>query len=109
MLRSRLDTLAASLDEEVDSPLHALAKLIEAEAQARVPVDEGDLKAAIHIEKVEDGSYLIIAGDDTAFYGHIVEFGGVGPGRQSQPFLIPAFEAVRDRADDLVAQYFKDL
>ena len=49
MLTSRLDTIAASLDEEIDSPILALVRIIEQEAQARVPVESGALRDAIHI------------------------------------------------------------
>ena len=56
---------------------------------------------------MSDGEYAVIAGDFDAFYGHIVEHGSTQ--NPPHPFLIPAFEAVRDRADELIRTHFKDL
>ena len=107
MLTSRLDNIAASLDEEIETPIRALAEMIEQEAKARVPVDSGDLRDAIHSDKLKDGTYAVIAGAKGVFYGHIVENGSVKSA--PHPFLVPAFESVRDRADELIKTHFKDL
>lgn len=107
MLRSRLTAIAAALDEQVDPAMHEIAQQVEADAQSRVPVDTGDLRDAIHIVKVDEGAYAVVAGDDDAFYGHMVENGTThSPPR---PFLIPAAEAVRDKVDDAVRRALRDL
>ena len=106
-LNSRLPNIAATLDEEIDSALRKLAEGVVREAIMRVPVDEGTLRSAIHIEREDDANYRVIAGDDEAFYGHIVEFGGSNV--DARPFLIPAFEAQRAKVTELVKQALADL
>lgn len=107
MLRSRLDTIAASLDEEIDLAMRLAAEAIEAGAKSRVPVDSGDLRDSIHVVKQDEGSYSVIAGDSKVFYGHLVESGTTKT--PPRPFLIPAAEAERDNIDSLVRRAFGDL
>lgn len=83
------------------------AERIVAEAKARVPRDSGDLMESIHVEKLEEAVYRVIAGDSDAFYGHMVEFGTVNT--SSRPFLMPAYEAIRSDIDDFLRGEFKDL
>lgn len=107
MLRSRLKTIARSLDEEIDPAIRLAAEAIEAAAKDRVPVATGALQNAIHVDKVAEGSYAVVAGDHDAFYGHIVEHGGTKT--PAHPFLIPALEAERDNVDTLVRNAYRDL
>lgn len=107
MLRSRLDAIARTLDEEIDSGIRNAAEQIAADAKGRVPVDSGALRNAIHVDRHGDGDYSVVAGDSTAFYGHIVEHGGVNT--PARPFLIPAAEATRDNIDELVRAALKDI
>lgn len=105
-LESRLPAIIAELPSEVDDALKEGADAIVEGAAERVPVDSGALRDAIHVEDTE-GGYLVVAGDTEAFYGHIVEHGGVNT--PPRPFLIPAYEAehegligrVKDALDNL--------
>jgi HK97 gp10 family phage protein len=109
MLRSRLDTIAATLDEEIDSAIRNLAEEIVVQAKAKVPVgdDPPHLRDAIHLERDAEGSYRVVAGDERLFYGHIIEFGSVD--LSPRPFLLPALEAARAKIDDTVKAALKDL
>jgi HK97 gp10 family phage protein len=107
MLRSRLDRIARSLDEEIDPAMRHVAERVAQGAQARVPVDSGALRNAIHVERQDEGAYRVVAGDGDVFYGHIVEHGSVRV--PPRPFLLPAAESVRDNIDELVRAALKDL
>jgi len=91
---SRLPQIALSLDERIDTALRIGAEGIASAAKSRVPVATHALQNAIHVERITEGEYAVVAGDDDAFYGHIVENGSVNTA--PQPFLIPALEAERD-------------
>lgn len=71
----------------------------EAAAVARqlVPVDKGNLRKSIHVEKYPaQGSAAFISGDENAPYAEYVEFGTVNS--DAQPFHVPAVEsAMRGR------------
>lgn len=107
MLHSRLKHIAATLDEELDVAIRNTAEAIASGAQSRVPVDTGALRDSIHVDKVGDGSYAVIAGSSKVFYGHLVEHGTVKT--PAHPFLIPAAEAERDSVDELARAAFRDL
>jgi len=106
--RNRLPEIIATLDDELDDMANDLVKAVANEARLRVPFETGALQRAIHVERNGEGSYSVIAGDDDAWYGHIVEFGSVqsGPG---QPFLLPALEHQRLRVGELARRALKDL
>lgn len=89
-LESRLPEIIAELPHEVGDALKEGADAIAEGAQERVPIETGALRDAIHVEET-DGGYLVVAGDNDAFYGHIVEHGSVNT--PPRPFLIPAYEA----------------
>lgn len=90
----------------VEAALEDGAKLIESAAKASVPVRSGKLRDAIHTEKSDEG-VSVIAGDGSAFYGHIVEFGSVQMG--ARPFLVPALESKRGEVDKLVSRALDNL
>jgi HK97 gp10 family phage protein len=98
MLRSRLDTIAATLDEEI---------VVQAKAKVPLGDDPPHLRDAIHLERDAEGSYRVVAGDERLFYGHIIEFGSVD--LSPRPFLLPALEAARAKIDDTVKAALKDL
>ncbi len=91
-LKSRIPEIIATLPPEVEQALRPGAEAIATEAKARVPVETGTLRDAIHVEKVDEG-FSIVAGDNNAFYGHIVENGSVYT--PAHPFLIPSAESQR--------------
>lgn len=105
-LQSRIPGIMLDLPGEVDAAIKAGAEAIAEDAQGRVPVDSGALRDAIHVEQIP-GGYSVVAGNDQAFYGHIVEHGGART--PSRPFLIPAFEAKRDTLLKAVEEALEDL
>lgn len=88
---NRLPGIAAFLNGALPNAIAARGAVMVAErARELVPVDDGELRDAIHIEKEGHGSFSVVAGDPNVFYGHIVEHGGVST--PPQPFLVPALE-----------------
>lgn len=107
-LYSRLPVIAAGLDERIDEVLRNGAERIAAEALARVPVDSGRLRDAIHTTPAEDGTgHLVVAGNNDVFYGHIVEHGGARTA--ARPFLQPAGEASRQQIVAEAAEALRSL
>ena len=117
-LKSRFPQIIAGLDPRVNAATRMGAELIAARAKARVPdappIGRG-LVSAIHVESTEEayagagteGGYLVMAGDQEHFYGHMLEFGTVKMG--AQPFLIPAAEESRAEVAGLVSAALKTL
>jgi HK97 gp10 family phage protein len=104
MLKSRLPTIARSLDPAVNNGLEAGAHLISRAAKQRAPdappLGKG-LVEAIHVEAADEGDgYYVVAGNDDVFYGHMVENGTVHGA--PRPFLIPALAANADQAVGMV-------
>ena len=63
---------------------------MEAEAKGRAPVDTGALKGSLHTEKKQAGLYWVADGVEYGIYQEL------GTSKMaSQPFLVPAVEAVR--------------
>lgn len=100
MFRSRIPKITAEMLPALEAATGAAAELVAARAKERVPVDTGRLRDAIHVER-DSGGFAVVAGDTEAFYGHIVEHGGVRT--PAHPFLVPAVEESRDEAIELVA------
>jgi HK97 gp10 family phage protein len=107
VFKSRFDEIRRELPDRVDGAVKAAAGLIADGALERVPVDTGDLQRAIHVERQAEREYLVVAGDRSAFYGHMVEFGTSHSA--PRPFLIPAFEAAREQVEAMVATSLKAL
>lgn len=91
--KSRIPQIAADLDNQLDEVARYTAEAIAAQAKGRVPVDSGNLKRSIHVDRKGEAEYAVVAGDDDAFYGHMVEFGTSNT--PPHPFLIPAAESQR--------------
>lgn len=89
MLTSRLPQIAASLPSRMKAVAEAGAEKIAEDAKARVHVDSGALRDAIHVDSQPEGVY-VVAGDTDAFYGHLEEFGSSHSA--PHPFLVPALE-----------------
>ena len=99
-LRSRLPGIVAELQPKVSAAVKKTAEAIAEEARQRVPVDEGDLRDAIHVQRTGPAAYAVVAGNGgDVFYGHMVEMGTTHSA--PQPFLLPAAEA---HLDDAVAR-----
>jgi HK97 gp10 family phage protein len=102
MLKSRLPLIAAELNPLVDAAVKTGAEGIASGARARVEVGAPDvhIRDAIHVEREGLMRYAVVAGDDDAWYGHLLEHGTVHSA--PKPFLIPATEDGRDEAVSLV-------
>jgi HK97 gp10 family phage protein len=105
MLRSRLPQIAVRLDEALGEALEDVAAAIVDGAKARVPVNTGALRDAIHWERTDDESVRVVAGDGKVYYGHMVENGTVN--QPPRPFLVPAAEAERHQLPKRVALVIK--
>lgn len=92
-LKSRIPEITASLTPRTREALRPGAEMISVEAKGRVPVETGALRNAIHVEPDQAG-WAVVAGDQKAFYGHIVENGSVHA--PPHPFLVPALESQKE-------------
>ena len=106
MFKSRIPQITASMVPRLEAATGAGAELIAERARQRVPVNTGRLRDAIHVE-ADEGGFAVIAGDTEAFYGHIIEHGGVRSA--AHPFLIPATEESRLEVIGLVAAALRSL
>lgn len=103
---SRLPLIAAQLDEKTLEGVVELGERVVDRAQERVAVESGDLRDSIHLE-IDGNQVWIVAGDSKAYYGHIVENGGVF--QPAQPFLVPSFEEERGNLEELVGERLEEL
>jgi HK97 gp10 family phage protein len=106
-LKSRLPEIAAELAPKMDAVMATTARTVEAKAKARVSVDTGRLRSRIHVERTGIAEYMVIAGDDQAFYGHIVEHGGAHT--PARPFLVPSLEDTRREIRKFAAEALRSL
>lgn len=104
-----LDKLLEGLPKKVANKilrdaLRKAGKIVQAEAKARAPVDEGELKRSITVRKGKrkrKGSQSVVIFPDQNkfkddFHGPYVEYGTSDT--PAQPFMRPAFEATKDQA-----------
>jgi HK97 gp10 family phage protein len=105
--KNRFPEIIADLPRGTDVAIAKSAIVVMQRAKARVPVESGRLRAAIHVEQTGLGEHAVVAGDRRAFYGHIVEFGG--DHSAAQPFLIPALEDSRNETRRIVAEVLDSL
>ena len=105
--KNEFPKIVASLAPKVGGAVHAGAKVIEARAKATVPVDEGDLRDAIHTERDGRMGARVVAGNASVFYGHLVEHGGAHSA--AQPFLVPAVESSKAEVVALVNAALRSL
>lgn len=88
-LKSLPDKVRAKVSRRA---LNQAAKILEAEAKARCPKDSGALAASIRTRvsvSTKREQAKIIAGNETAWYAHLVEYGFMhttrGPKNQRKP------------------------
>lgn len=93
VLESRIPEIIAGLPLKLDGVAEAGADLVVGDAKEKVDVDTGRLKDRIHKEKIKKGTWAAVAGDEEAFYGHMLEHGTTHS--PPHPFLIPAMEEDR--------------
>lgn len=109
-LRSRIPVIIEELQPKIAAALQVAGDLIEAKAKDRVPVNTGRLRDAIHTEYEVKGATVrayVVAGNNVAWYGHIVEHGGKNA--PPHPFLVPAAEESRGLIDSDVSQVLHGL
>jgi HK97 gp10 family phage protein len=97
-------------DAAIGKIVRSAAKPIIAAARARVPVDSGLLRKQIGFITRQDAKYPTTAligvnynfqgskRGNSAWYAHIVEYGGKTINRAPHPFMRPAFKLNEDRA-----------
>lgn len=105
-LRSELPDIANGMKRRANRGLKEGAELVAKTAALNAPYDpdedEVHLRDRIHVERRGTGEYAVVAGDDEAWYGHLIEHGtarGGKPGGRGErgptpprPFLVPALE-----------------
>lgn len=89
---NRFPQIIAELEPKVEAAVEVGRHMVADEARARVHVDSGSLRDAIHVD-----DKLVVAGDNDAFHGHFEEFGTTR--NPAHPFLVPALEA---KTEDIV-------
>jgi HK97 gp10 family phage protein len=93
MYKSRLREISAALPIRLDAVARKAADDVADGARENVAVRTGDLRNAIHVEHRGVGEYAVVAGDDKAWYGLLVEHGTRH--NPPRPFLHPAAENAR--------------
>lgn len=134
-LQKALETLSDKIERNViRSALRSGLKVMKTEAEARVPVRSGKLKASFRIRtRMVKGAPVaaLSSGDKKVFYSNMVEFGtkphditskngkplaiGGGkpvykvhhPGAKAKPFMRPAFDAGSRRSVEEFAAYVR--
>lgn len=133
-LNALLQTLPGKLEQNIlRGALRAGQRVIQKDAQGRVPVLTGDLRKSIRVSvraRAGKVTATVKAGNKKAWYAHLVEFGtaahmekpvkdkamNVGgnprevvhhPGAQPKPFMRPAFDGKGMDAITAVADYIK--
>ena len=87
-LTSRFPFIAAELRPRVSAAIKEGAEDVATGAKERVPVQTGALRDAIYVKRGGPAQYEVYAGDENAFYGHMVERGTKYA--TARPFLVPA-------------------
>jgi HK97 gp10 family phage protein len=94
MLTSRIPKITREMEPNVADALRHGAETVAAAAAAGAPRGGGIHHIADDIHVVRDGhlEYLVRAGREDTFYGHILEHGSVHAA--PHPFLVPALKAM---------------
>ena len=108
-LESRFPQIAAELAPRVKEATKEAAEIVAEDARRRAPLGPGDMHLRDHITVEPEGiaGYLVLAGNEETFYGHMVEFGTSHSA--PQPFLLPAAEENVDTAAALVSAVLRGL
>lgn len=130
-LNAVLQTLPVKVEKTVlRGALNAAGQVLRRDAMQRVPVKSGALKKSIRVATRSKGgvvSATVRAGDRTAFYAHMVEFGTAGhkinakkgsllaigvpsvqhPGARAKPFMRPALDARAGASLEAMADYMR--
>lgn len=133
-LHAALQQLPAKLEKNIlRGALRAGAKVMADSAKANVPKKSGALRKSIRVSassKRGRVSATVKAGDKTAYYAHMVEFGTAAhritpknakalgtpggpresvqhPGAKPKPFMRPAFDGASEAAVQASAEYIR--
>lgn len=94
---AKLDAILRNLGKNTSDTTEQIANDIAAIAKENAPVDTGELRDSVHVEKDGDNHAVVVGVD----YGAFVE---LGTSRMAaQPYLGPAAEKVRRN----LAKYYK--
>lgn len=107
IIKSRFPKISNELRAALDPAAHNAAVDIAHEASRRVNVRTGRLKAAIHVERTGVAQYEVRAGNDEAWYGHLLEWGTTHSA--AYPFLTPAAEQEREPFERLIRHVLERL
>lgn len=102
--KNRFKELADQLHSNADIlARETAARIVEVE-QSLVPVDTGALRDSIHVERLGNASYNVIAGDLNADvdYAVYIEYGRSDSA--AQPFVTPAAELTRPDFIDMASR-----
>lgn len=88
------------------------ARIVEADAQRRVPVASGRLRATIHVE-ARDDTAVVVAGGPLVPYAGVIQHGWAARGIEAQPYLDDrrrddVVEVYRDGAQDIVRAFDRE-
>lgn len=100
MLKSRIPRITLEMVPAVAAALRHGAQVIADDAAGRVDrgADPHHIADDIHVVRDDELGFIVRAGKDDTFYGHILEHGSTTAG--PRPFLVPALEA---KAAEVVA------
>lgn len=98
--QSRIPYVMSLLEHRCDQVAEKAANKIVEKAKAAVPKDSRRLEEAIHAERTGLMEWTVFAGDEDAFYGHMVEY-GTARGGPAQPFLMPAVAEVENEINTI--------
>jgi HK97 gp10 family phage protein len=102
VLTSSLPKFAEQVGAAMEGASHETALMVAARAKEKCPVGlTGNLRDAIHVEHAGPGRYRVVAGNEKAWYGHLVEHGTSHSA--AKPFLAPAVEETRAEVAAAVA------
>lgn len=108
-LKSRLPEIAAELRPKVSAAVKTGAEWVAEDYSASLPIGPPEIHLAehIHVERRGAAEYAVVAGDEEAFYAHILEHGGVN--RPPTPRLVPALEGRKENIEALVTGVLRGL
>lgn len=96
---SRIPWVMTMLEHRADQVAEKAAEKIVERAKEAVPVESGRLKESIHAEHTDVMEWTVYAGDESVWYGHLVEHGTNRMG--ARPFLLPAAEATENEINQI--------
>lgn len=88
---------------QLDRIAQTYAERVARDARKTVPVDTGQLRDSITVDKLNQGVYIV---GPEASYGHIIEFGSI---RQApRPYMLPALDRNTPRFEEAVRRVAGD-